>query len=470
MFFKILCLIAVSSLVGCAAGLQEPGTKVTMDTPSKLSVIRPESKVRIVSLSKQDTRAIKKKVDDPCPPDMSAKLLKSLEAKINQATPRLFEASLNESPDASYLMNIENFCDYRKDDDADIKYNAVYTVKQQYRSDKKGLETGGEDRVVEERKRTATATFVSAVSIYDTKELTPLSYFKIITYDTDVEPEKGDVKSGKEFWTYLSEQVAAKIKDLTVRDKKKVGAFIPDRANEEIRKLIQSEDPSAALEKAAKLLPLPPGEMVELKRAFYSQPLPAGGKEKNDNEKKDEDKSDKEKKEGNPTAATRSMETDLANYYIYLTAKEATNPDEKNIKEVFDGDNKIMSLTEDEGLIKACAHSLGRIEVKAERLHVRLMAFNDTANKDITSGLRPEDVKELEEKKEQTEMKASDEKKGEGDEQGEVKIEQPSTGQKKQEVVKEADKEPSPEPVKASNKARKKKQSAKKKKQSPDAH
>jgi hypothetical protein len=58
----------------------------------------------------------------------------------------------------------------------------------------------------------------------------------------------------------------------------------------------------------------------------------------------------------------RQLETDLINYYGYLLACEASEVSEEALFHTFKGYQSILMLTETPQLIKACAHSLGRLE------------------------------------------------------------------------------------------------------------
>jgi len=66
----------------------------------------------------------------------------------------------------------------------------------------------------------------------------------------------------------------------------------------------------------------------------------------------------------------RNIETDLTNYYGYLLACEACEVSEKNLYSIFKGYQSILGLTKNSQLIKACSHSLGRLEYElSQRLY-----------------------------------------------------------------------------------------------------
>jgi hypothetical protein len=59
----------------------------------------------------------------------------------------------------------------------------------------------------------------------------------------------------------------------------------------------------------------------------------------------------------------RNLETDLINYYGFLLACEASEADPVKLQGIYTGYQTIITLTESNPLIKACAHALGRSSI-----------------------------------------------------------------------------------------------------------
>ena len=339
----LLLMLIISVPIGCAPSLKTNAV-VKFDTPSSISVIGSKSKVLLTSLNNYGYKN-------------SPQFLKDIKTEINQA--KYFQAVLRANykvdKTASHLMNIDNFMVYRADNSKQKIYNKQFIKVTHPKRDKRGNEIGGYESIEKKDAKSSTATLITTVTIYDTRNLEPLAYFNIVSTDCDWRKWEEDIADKHLFEKGLRRQIVAKLKDLVTRDRKGVGVIIPDNCDRSAKQLLLNSDYQGAKSRLKILLPqesilvLSPREVIKKYEQWAREVEIA-------------------KKEGRKGILERDMEQDLRNYYLYLMAEEARNISPGNLRSVHMGYTNIVALTEDNSLIEACAHSLGRLEIKAERI------------------------------------------------------------------------------------------------------
>ena len=339
----LLLIIIISVPIGCAPGLRTNAV-VKFDTPSSISVIGPKSKVLLTSLNNYGYKN-------------SPQFLKDITAEINQA--KYFQAVLRDNYKAdkttSHLMNIDNFMVYRADNSKQKIYNKQFLTIKHIKRDEHGNEIGGYESVGKKDAKSSTATLITTVTVYEIRNLEPLAYFNIVSTECDWQKWEENITDKHLFEKRLRRQIVAKLKDVITRDKKEIGVIIPDNCDGTAKRLLLNSDYEEAKTRLKTLLPqedilaLTPREIVKKYDQWAREAEIA-------------------KKAGKKGISERHMEQDLRNYYLYLMAEEARNVSPRNLRSVHMGYTKIVVLTEDNSLIEACAHSLGRLEIKAERI------------------------------------------------------------------------------------------------------
>ncbi|CAN2043769.1 conserved exported hypothetical protein [Candidatus Magnetomoraceae bacterium gMMP-1] len=347
---KLLSLICILLLgTGCAAGIQ-PNAKLTFYTPSKISVIQPGSKVKLISRHNFGY-------------NNSSILLRDVETEINKKkyfNAFVSENSRNQKPD--YLINIDNFIVYRSDQDDQKKYNKKFIKKQNVVKNDNGDIVRGYETIEKIDSKSSTATLITAVSIYRASNLEPLSFFNTVSTYTAWKTWREKLDSEKSFEKKLSRNIVVKIADSISSGKKKVGVVIPTGGDSIAKNLLETENYEKAKERLKSILlslmDLMDYSPLEIKKQY----------------KLWEKQAEAAKKEGKKPVI-RSMEEDITNYYLYLMALESDGISEKSLQKIHNGYITILRLTNDSQLIKACAYSLGRVEVKGKRIKSDLFRF-----------------------------------------------------------------------------------------------
>ncbi|CAH2031433.1 hypothetical protein [Trichlorobacter ammonificans] len=363
--FAVFLLLAA----GCVTTRIEPDTQVVMDTPSQLSGIPAGSTVQIISLDRGNN----------CRYASADKLrtrLEELMKKVQETAPEhAFRIVSGNTANADYLMNVDLFCSYRQDSTADTRFNTVTLKQEKEITNSNGEPINGYEYLVTETTKSATGSFIASVSIYERKNLIPIGYFNVIAYDTSTTPQNGKPAEATVLLGQLGQQVVAKVKDMVNRDKKPVGAFMPERSNENLKKMVLSGPTPTLLSKISSLLPMEPASIPAKLNLEYYNSLKLANEER--------------RKKGEKDVIDRSMELDLSNYYLFLTVKEALDVSPSSILEVFEGHSRILGLTADDGLVRASAHALGRLEVNARRLGIKL---GDSGTELALNELSPEEL------------------------------------------------------------------------------
>jgi hypothetical protein len=341
---------------GCAPVLT-PNAVVRFYAPAELSVIKPDSKIALITLNNFGY-------------DHSMQLLQEVAGQINRrdyckaTVKRHYKLGPGNRDD--YIIAVDNFMVYRNDSPAQLRYNTRIIKREAVQRDRKGKVVSGRDYLQEERFSTAIATLITAVSIYEARHLEPLFYFNIVSTESDMKKRAGRPAGENYFEKQLSGQIVDKIKRATTRGTNRRGVILPGRADPTARRLLISGDDDGAEKALAPLLPFSIDEKDSAEILGFYKQLEA--------------RAAAEKKKGDKPVAKRNMETDLANFYVDVMAREAKDISADNILTTYNDYVKLLSLTQDDQLIKACAHSLGRVELKAARVQPNLLRVEEKSS------------------------------------------------------------------------------------------
>ncbi|NDV22603.1 hypothetical protein [Desulfovibrio sp. JC022] len=318
-------------LAGCAAKRPVPNAQVNFEVPSKLSIIKKDSLLRIISTkeSKKETPGLAK--------ELSSQLNKIGYFKVNNgANPR-------------YVLNLDTFWDERCDNKQQTKYNVRFLKKV-----KKNKDGSGYEYLVKEHGKSYTASLIGAISIYEVKNMQPLVYFNVNAEDT-VWVRSGSERQSKSPCNTraarkkMTGEIITKINSLLSNEHRNVPVVFPSGGDGQVKHLLRSRKAKAAQERLKSILP--PIQITALTPQLY--------------EKWDEEA----EQNGTPK---RDMDEDLANYYLLFMAQEARGVSEQSAHTIHTGYIQIMLQADDKSLINAAADSMARLEETASRLGIRL--------------------------------------------------------------------------------------------------
>lgn len=350
---SVLLLLAGLSLflMSCAPTLQ-PNAHVSFHVPAALSVIEEGSHIGIMSLGRE--RYHYKNIQT---------LLRTLSDQINRAghcTSRVI-SRFEPGMEFTHLMNVDTFLVFRKDADNHIPYNRRFGVVTEQKRNRNGEVILEEQIVVYEDAQSASATMVTAVTIYRVSTLEPLAYFNIISSQDQWKPTSvslGDAEG--DFERSLSNGILERLKSDITAERKRTGVILPSTGDAEARRLILNDQGQAAIQRLNALLP-------------QENLLQWGPKQVREWYEQQARETDEARKAGNKDAVKRNMEADLANYYLYAMAHETLEVKPATLQRAFHQYSWILSLTESDALIPACAHSLGRVELFAQWMNPTIL-------------------------------------------------------------------------------------------------
>lgn len=326
--------LAVMVLFQGCNQVAQPNTPVKLYTPSKNNVIKAGASVYFDSMSSDNYN--------------TKELIYQVKEYFTQNG--VFKITTHKQK-ADVIININTFYSYRADDRASVKFNEGYFVETKVFRDRKGKETGGKDELKSKTFKSSTATLVASISIYDRKKLQPLVYFNVIPSDSSTVSVKEVVNSSESFSSQLTKNVISKLEDMVTTKTKDVNIFLPAKADPQLRLPLLSGEMAKVIENSKTILPQL--DLLEVSQKFYAENAKAA--------------SQKDSK-----VVKRDMEADLANFYVYLVAKESTDVSKANIQSLYQGYKHLLKLTADQSLILATSNSLGRVEFKANRLNINL--------------------------------------------------------------------------------------------------
>ncbi|WP_415713563.1 hypothetical protein [Maridesulfovibrio sp.] len=324
-------VIMLLALSGCAYKRPQPNAQIKFEVPSKLSIIKKDSLMRIVSTrdSNRETPGFDR--------ELGARLNKTGYFMVSaKGTPR-------------YLLSLDTFwadrCDSRKDRDYNIRY---FTMSKRY-DDGSGYEYLAHDFGA-----SYTASLIGTVGIYEVNNMNPLAYFNVAAEDTKWvrAASAGQAKINcdtKGARNKLMAEIIENINGLLAKERRNVPVILPSGGDETAKMLLRTNKAKQAAKRLETVLP--PAELMELNPALY--------------EKWDEEAEQAE-------TPKRSMSEDLANYYLFYMTKETRGISEQSAPVIHDGYTRIMLLAEDKSLIDAAADSMARLEETATRLGIKL--------------------------------------------------------------------------------------------------
>jgi hypothetical protein len=309
-----------------------PNATLSFDIPSKISVIKKGSRVKIFTTGNMGSQT---------------------DAFVRDLTKTLNEAgwfTIVTGKPFDYAMNINTFKGYRRDGSQEIPYNVKVSKKAQ--TDKSG---SGREVMVTENRHSAIAAYVASVSIYEARTLEPMAYFNSVAAQGIWEDENKPLPPAETLEKKLADQIVKQLRNLLSTERRQVGVVLPEGGDRSVKDLLVQGKINAAAKRAASLVPGTP--VADLSPGLYE---------------KWADAADEARKQGNEQAVERDMETDLNNFYLLFMAREASGVTESRLRAVHDGYAGILALTGNQDLIEACAHSLNRVEQNARRLNVNL--------------------------------------------------------------------------------------------------
>ena len=318
-FFKsrifLYCGFAIIPLLGggCSTGHWE---EVSYVSPSSRSLPAVNPKVQVVAIGKKKS-------------ELNKFLVNSLKTRLNKDGKTTVV-----DKDPEFIISIDSFVEGRKDSEAEKKFNTVYVMSQKEQKNAKGEVVRGHDVLRTINKQGTSAVMITAVTLYDVRNLEPIGYFTVTAYDSDFVTDNKKCRTPEELEKKLSQQILKKLTEIFVSGKKPLKTYIPKNVNKYLwQKLVSGKSTEVMRDIEQKL-----GEASlarikkDIKKGIFN--------DKND------------------------QENALSLYYLYLLAKEQNDASAKNLKHLYQEHCKLISMTSNDGLITACANTLGRIRRK----------------------------------------------------------------------------------------------------------
>jgi hypothetical protein len=330
-FFIIACSVFCMLMTGCALKRPQPNAEVKFEVPSKLSIVKQGSLVRIIPTnnSKHET------------PGFAAELAR----KLNQAG----YLKVGNGKNPKYILSLDTFWADRCDNKRDINYNVRYYAKTKVYKD-----GSSHEYITHDYGASYTSSLIGAVAIYEVNNIEPLAYFNVAAEDTKWIRNQNKYQTRVACDTKIQRnklmaEIVVNINSLLSKERRDVPVILPSGGDSEAKQLLRSNRIKPA-EKRLKPL-LPPAKLSELSTGLYDQ----WNEEAKQNEKPE-----------------RSMPEDLANYYLFYMAKEAGGITEDSARIIHNAYTSIILLADDKSLINAAADSMSRLEETANRLGIRL--------------------------------------------------------------------------------------------------
>lgn len=335
MKYKCLIIIACSAfcmlMTGCALKRPQPNAEIKFEVPSKLSIIKKGSLVRIIPTgnSKRET------------PGFANELAR----KLNQAG----YLKVGNGHNPQYILSLDTFWADRCDNNSDINYNVRYYAKTKVYKD-----GSSHEYIAHDYGASYTSSLIGAVAIYEVNDIEPLAYFNVTAEDTkwirsDNKYQARITCDTKRQRNKLMAEIVVNINSLLSKERRNVPVILPSAGDSEAKQLLRTNRNKQAEERLKPLLP--PAELSELNSELYDQ------------------WNEKAKLNEKPE---RSMPEDLANYYLFYMSEEAGGITEANARIIHNAYASIILLAEDKSLINAAADSMSRLEDTANRLGIRL--------------------------------------------------------------------------------------------------
>lgn len=323
--------ISCMLLLGCAYKRPKPNAEVNFEVPSKLSIIKKGSLMRIIPTSNSHRE--------------TPGFAKELERRLNKAG--YFKVGNNANP--RYVLSLDTFWADRCDNSKQVDYNIRY-----FTMTKRSKDGSSRDYMTHDYGASYTSSLIGAVAIYEVNNLQPLAYFNITAEDTKW--VRGSSKSQarvmcdpKTERNKLMAEIIVNINSLLSKERRNVPVILPSGGDAQAKELLRSNKAKEAEKRLEPLLP--PAELSELTPALYEKWDAEA--EKNETPKRD-------------------MSEDLANYYLINMAKEARGISEQSAKVIHDAYTTILLQAGNSSLIDAAADSMARLEETANRLGIKL--------------------------------------------------------------------------------------------------
>ena len=189
---------------------------------------------------------------------------------------------------------------------------------------------GGKEELVESTVNLSSAAQGVSISVYETKSLAPVYYMEVSLYDGDNGAK--NARNDDAYANDFAKDTVERIMDVFVTQKKEVETKIPLEADASLRESFKKRDYSVF----------------------------------KDNLKVDIDKVVKQIADG--TYKGEPLNKILANYTLYLLAKEAQTDDPEQLSKIKDEQLKIIENCDADGLVESVPVALARLEYKLANL------------------------------------------------------------------------------------------------------
>ena len=208
--------------------------------------------------------------------------------------------------------------------------SAKATTQRTYTPEEVDSSNGGEEELVESTINLSSAAQGVSVSVYETKSLAPVYYMEVSLYDGDNGAK--DARNSDTYANEFAKDAVERIMDVFVTQKKDIETKIPLEADANLRESFKKRDYSVF----------------------------------KDNLKVDIDKVVKQIADG--TYQGEPIKKILANYTLYLLAKEAQTDDPSQLSKIKDEQLKIIENCDADGLVESVPVALARLEYKLANL------------------------------------------------------------------------------------------------------
>lgn len=310
-YFLLIGLLGL--LTGCVSGNWE---SVKYITPSNRSLPETKPKVKIVSTINEKSK-------------VSNKILSELKKNITDSKQMVIVET-----DPQFIIAVNTLHEYKTDGKEAEKFNTMYFVDRKVRKNSKGKESGGHEVIAKQDQKSSAAIVTSCIVLYDVKNLEPLGYFTVSTYDSQLIPSKKKIRTEDKFYEKLSNQILKKLSQTFVPSSRQIKTYIPGNAPKKAQEYLLA------------------GNQKDLRDFVKGNILTL-----------DLSKIKKNIDDGLYVEKKRKEEV-LTLLYLYLLSCETNDMSKENLKKLYQEYIDILKLTENEALVIGCANSIGRVENK----------------------------------------------------------------------------------------------------------
>jgi len=282
--------------------------------------------------------------------DSKVKLLAVGDVQVAQATlhniARTFDKSQNSevkiifdaNEPADYYILLRICTDFRISSPEAVPFNGSTRIVE------RNSETSGCDMIYTSPGTPSVSGATSVLgSIYSIASLDPVYHFEISMHDGDFAIEEGRLRGNEQFVKLFVEQISYGFSDMFLTKVRGISTAIPQNIADDA--MVSALQAGAVNDVAVRAQALIPDNFEE-----YRAKIMAVEKEKD----------------------RKQFEEGLCCYYLLALSRELVNFDIDNLRRLHKLYSQIFLITQDDGLAKACANSLARVEQKAQISGVKL--------------------------------------------------------------------------------------------------